>query len=120
MDWLHFIGVLFRDGCTFWTGLSVRIGDFNAMELLLPFGLVIVESDWFSGNVLNLRLALGKYRGDNGELVLFVVLWVGIDDGVEVFDLAGVDSWLIGDSCVDVGVDVSFCGGDAFGESFGR
>lgn len=52
--------------------------------------------------------------------MLFVLLCVGIDDGVEVFDLAGVDCWLIGDSCVDVGVVASFCGGDALGESFGR
>lgn len=74
--------------------------------------------------MLNFRLALGTYRGDNGELVLFVLLCVGMDeDGVDVFDLAGVDSWLIGDSWADavVGVVGSFSGGDDVAdESFGR
>lgn len=60
------------------------------------------------------------------------MLCVGIDDdGVDVFDLAGVDSWLIGDSwadavdIIDDGVVGSFRGGgddddDVADESFGR
>lgn len=58
----HLIGVVFRDGCTFCTGLSVRIGDFSVMELfgVLLFGLSNIESDGFGEfNVLSLRLALG-------------------------------------------------------------
>lgn len=55
--------------------------------------------------------------------MLFVLLCVGTDDGVDVFDLAGVDCWLIGDSWADVGVveaSIGGDGGDAFAESFGR
>lgn len=57
----HLIGVVLRDGCTFCTGLSVRIGDFSVMELFgVLFGLSKMESDGFGEfSVLSLRLALG-------------------------------------------------------------
>lgn len=74
--------MLFRDGVTFWIGFSLRSGDFNVIGAVPLLTLLLIDSDEpfeavvpFGGVVpTNLTLELCEYRGDNGELVLFVLL----------------------------------------------
>lgn len=107
-DWLPFvglvtcccwylIGVLLRDGITFWIGFSVRMGDFSPFPLLplvFRFRLVFTASTmpllWPPLDVLELFNPFGEYlefewSGDSGDIWLPLLLF-NVIDGVEVVD----------------------------------
>lgn len=124
--WWYLIGVLFRDGGTFWIGFSLRSGDFIVIGVVPLLTLLLIDSDEPFDAVVplggvvptNLTLELCEYRGDNGELVLVILLelfWTCADVGVEVIALFD-EVWDDGDeSCVATGDVSSFVVG-----SFGR
>lgn len=95
---MYLIGVLFRDGVTFCIGLSLRSGDLSDVTDAVPLLTLLLIDSVEPFDALEpfcvvgptyLALELCANRGDNGEIVLIVLLelfGICVDVGVEVFD----------------------------------
>lgn len=124
--WNCLIGVLFRDGVTFWIGLSFLSGDFTEMGVPLLVALLQIDSfDPFEiVDTLEIFEVVGptylmldvlELCANRGEFVLFKLelFWMWLVVGVEVIDFFD-EFWLVGESCVESG-DFSSCVDASFG-----